>query len=38
MEGAYAKNTIVKTIEKILGGDSRSKPLRQGLPIFNEDL
>ena len=38
MEDAYSKDGVMKTIEKILSGDSRSKPLREGLPTFTEEL
>jgi len=37
-EKDYSKANVLKLIEKILGGDSRSKALRQGLPSFTEDL
>jgi len=38
MSEAYSKDGVVNFIERILGGDSRSKPLRKGLPSFTEDL
>lgn len=36
MNGTYSKENVKALVEKILGGDARSKVLREGIPKFTE--
>ena len=38
MNDDFSEKAIRKLLEKIMGGDARSKPLREGIPEFTEEL